>query len=90
MAEKVRLVFKKGAKFQLRNAPDVVDFLEAVGTMLRNEANDTLPEGQGYEMSSSPGINYPFGHHMVNVYTQSDHAKRSNAVHNTLIRILKV
>lgn len=83
----VRVTFKRGAKFKLRNDPGVVDFLETVGAQLRDEANATLPEGVGYRMSSSPGINYPFGHHVVNVYTSSDHAKRSNAVHNTLIRI---
>lgn len=84
----IRLKFKKGAKFQLRNDPGVVEFLEAMGTMLRDNANATLPENEGYRMSSSRGINYPFGHWMVNVYTSSDHAKRSNAVHDTLLRLL--
>lgn len=83
----VQLKFKAGAKFKIRNGPGVVDFLEAIGRTLRDEANQTLPEGVGYRMSSSRGINYPFGHHMVNVYTSSDHAKRSNAVHDTLVRI---
>lgn len=86
----IEVKFKPGARFQLRNAPGVADFLEAMGTILRDEANATLPENQGYRMSSSRGINYPYGHWMVNVYTASDHAKRSNAVHDTLLRMLRV
>ena len=85
----VRIKFKQGAKFKLRNDPGVAEFLEAMGTMLRDEANATLPENEGYRMSSSRGINYPYGHWMVNVYTSSNHAKNSNAVHNTLLRILR-
>jgi hypothetical protein len=84
----VRVKFKAGSRFQIRNSTGVVKFLESMGTTMRDEANATLPEGEGYEISSSRGINYPFGHWMVNVYTQSNHAKNSNAVHNTLIRIL--
>lgn len=89
---------KRGALFRLRNDPAVVEFLEAMGVMVRDKANNTLTEGGkakpgtpspgGYRMSSSPGINYPYGHHTVNVYTASNHAKRSNAVHDTLYRIV--
>lgn len=83
----IRIKFKSGAKFKLRNAAGVVDFLESAGRIMMDEANETLPEGVGYRMSSSRGINYPYGHHTVNVYTSSNHAKNSNAVHDTLLRI---
>lgn len=83
----VRVKFARGAKFKLRNDPEVVRFLEQLGRSLMDEANATLPEGVGYRMSSSPGMNYPFGHHTVNVFTSSNHAKNSNAVHNTLVRL---
>jgi hypothetical protein len=89
MTNNVRIKFKGGAKFQIRNAPDVKRFLEAMGTTLRDEANSTLPENEGYRMSSSRGINYPYGHWRVNVYTSSNHAKNSNAQHNTLLRLLQ-
>jgi hypothetical protein len=85
----VRVKFKRGAKFELRNSPNVVQFLETVGTMLMDDANATLDENEGYRMSSSRGINYPYGHWRVNVYTSSNHAKNSNAKHNTLVRMLK-
>jgi hypothetical protein len=84
----LRIKFKPGAKFKLRNAPGVQKFLEAAGSTLMDDANDTLDEGEGYRMSSSKGINWPYGRWQVNVYTSSDHAKRSNAKHNTLLRLL--
>lgn len=86
---KVRVKFKKGSRFQIRNSPKVVQYLETVGTMLMDDANGTLDEGEGYRMSSSRGINYPYGRWMVNVYTSSNHATNSNAKHQTLIRMLK-
>lgn len=86
---KVRVKFKKGSRFQIRNSRGVQDFLETAGTILRDEANATLPENEGYRMSSSRGINYPYGRWMVNVYTSSNHAKNSNAKHNTLLRLLE-
>ena len=86
---KVRVKFKKGSRFQIRKSPKVVQYLETVGTMLMDDANGTLDEGEGYRMSSSRGINYPYGRWMVNVYTSSNHAKNSNAKHQTLIRMLK-
>lgn len=86
---KVRVKFKGGSRFQIRNSPGVRDFLEAAGTILKDDANATLKENEGYRMSSSRGINYPYGRWMVNVYTSSNHAKNSNAKHNTLMRLLE-
>jgi hypothetical protein len=86
---KVRVVFKRGSRFQIRNSPKVVQYLETVGTMLMDDANATLPENEGYRMSSSKGINYPYGRWMVNVYTSSNHAKNSNAKNQTLLRMLR-
>lgn len=84
----VRIKWNRNAMYQIRSAPKVVDFLESMGTLLQEEANETLDENVGYRMSSRQGRKNPQGRWAVRVYTSSDHAKRSNAVHNTLLRIL--
>lgn len=85
----VRLKFNRNAMYQLRSAPDVRRFLEAMGSEIRDSANETLDEGVGYQLSSSQGRKRPQGRWAVRVYTSSNHAKRSNAIHNTLLRVLK-
>ena len=84
----IRIKFKRGAFFELRRAPKVIDFLEAAGQSIVDDANATLDEGVGYRMSSSQGRKRPQGRWAVRVFTSSDHAKRSNAKHNTLLRLL--
>ena len=84
----VRLKWNRKAMYELRSAPQLVDYLEAMGALVRDEANQTLPEGVGYRMSSGQGRRNPQGRWAVRVFTSSDHAKRSNAVHNTLLRLL--
>lgn len=84
----IRIKWKRDAMYELRRAPKVVDFLEEMGTQLCEEANQTLPENVGYRMSSGQGRRNPQGRWAVRVYTSSNHAKRSDAIHNTLVRIL--
>ena len=85
---KVRIKFKQGAQYDLRRDPAVIDFLERIGTDIVDSANETLPEGVGYRMSSSQGAKRPYGRWAVRVFTSSNHAKNSNAMHNTLLRLL--
>jgi hypothetical protein len=88
MSSSVRLKFNRKAFYNLRSAPKVVDFLEAAGENLVSEANATLNEGVGYRMSSGQGRKRPQGRWAVRVFTSSNHAKNSNAIHNTLVRLL--
>lgn len=76
------------AFYELRRSPEVIAELERRSRRVLNAANDTLREGQGYRMSSFQGKRKPQGRWFVNIYTSSTHAKRSNAVHNTLLKVL--
>lgn len=88
MKTEVRLKVNRNAMFELRRAPAVVDFLEGKGELVVDAANETLPEREGYRMSSSQGRKNPQGRWAVRVFTSSNHAKRSNAINNTLLRAL--
>jgi len=83
----VRLKFHKNALYDLRRAPGTVALLESIGDKILDGCNESLPENVGYRMSSSQGRRNPSGRWAVRVFTASDHAKRSNAVHNTLVRM---
>lgn len=77
------------AFYQMRRDPRVQAALENLGKHIVDEANATLPDGDaGYGMSSRQGARKPQGRWAVRVYTVSDHAKRSDAKHDTLMRIL--
>ena len=89
MTNNVRLKFKKNGMYELRRASGVIGFLEGKGELVVDAANETLPEGKGYRMSSSQGAKRPYGRWAVRVYTSSNHAKRSNAIRNTLLRALE-
>lgn len=84
----VRFKYRRGALFDVRRLPDVVARLEAEGRQRLNSANATLPDAEGYRMSSKQGRKNPQGRWAVRIYTASNHAKRSNARHNTLVRLL--
>jgi hypothetical protein len=90
MADNIRLKWNRSAMYDIRRDPELVNFLESMGQTLRDEANATLPENTGYRMSSSQGRKNPQGRWAVRVFTSSDHAKNSNAKHNTLVRMLRV
>lgn len=74
--------------YDLRRHPDVVRELERRGRRVVNAANRTLTEKQGYRMSSFQGKRKPQGRWFVQIFTSSNHAKNSNAKHNTLIKVL--
>lgn len=74
--------------YDLRRDPAVIKELERRGRQIVNAANRTLEEGRGYSMSSFQGRKVRQGRWFVQVYAQSNHAKYSNAKHNTLIRVL--
>ena len=92
----------KNSQFRaLRSSPEVIRELERRGRAIVNRANKTLDENKlrnrigsgrvsrvGYKMSSFKGRNKPQGRWFVQVYASSNHAKYSNAKHNTLIRVL--
>lgn len=96
-----RVKINNRGALQLRSDPAVVRELERRGRMIVNAANKTLDENSlgskvrarrarsvGYKMSSFQGRKVKQGRWFVQVYASSNHAKRSNAKHNTLIRVL--
>ena len=85
---RLNIKWRDNGFYKLRSDRRVIAELERRGRQIMDAANQTLPEGQGYRMSSFQGARKPFGRWFVQVYASSNHAKRSNAVHNTLIRVL--
>jgi len=67
--------------------PRVRMALENLAVSIADRANDELGE-KGYFISSQPGARNPYGRWQVRVYAGTTHAKRSDAVHNTLRRSL--
>lgn len=97
----VTLKWKDINFYKLRSDPAVIRELENRGRAIARAANRTLDENRfgakvkarrarsvGYKMSSFQGKRKPFGRWFVQVYTSSNHAKHSDAKHNTLIRVL--
>jgi hypothetical protein len=76
------------AAYDLRRAPKVIAKTESIGKRVLDGANATLAEGEGYAMSSVQGKKRNKGRWAVRVYTRSNHAKNSNAKHNTLLRLI--
>ena len=98
---KVVVKWRNRGFYDTRRAPQVVSALESRGRRIAAAANKTLAENRlgnkvrdrrmrsvGYRMSSFQGKRKPQGRHFVQVYTASNHAKYSEAKHNTLIRVL--
>lgn len=100
MTRKLDIRYKLSGWYDVRRMPKLVELLESEGKRIVDAANATLPEGEGYMMSSSQGRKGPRpknskgrgkgyqGRWAVRVYTASNHAKRSNAVHQTLVNLL--
>jgi hypothetical protein len=97
----VKVNWKNRSFYDIRRSPRVVADLESRGRRIAAAANKTLAENRlgnkvrdrrvrsvGYRMSSFQGKRKPQGRHFVQVYTASNHAKYSEAKHNTLIRVL--
>lgn len=95
------LKWRDGGFYKIRSAPKVINELERYGQRITTKANKTLTENRlgnrirsgrlsrvGYKMSSFQGKRKPYGRWFVQVYASSNHAKYSNAKHNTLIRLL--
>jgi hypothetical protein len=75
--------------YDLRRHPDVIAELESRGRRVVAAANRTLSDKRdGYAMSSFQGARKPQGRWFVQIYTRSTHAKRSNAKHNTLLKVM--
>ena len=85
----IRVKLHNRGFYQLRSAPPVVADLERRGRRVLDAANRTMPGRDGYAMSSFQGKKKPQGRWFVQVYTRSNHAKRSNAKHNTLVSALE-
>lgn len=85
---KASFKWRNSGFYKLRSDPKVIAELERRGRQIADAANDTLEEKRGYRMSSFQGARKPFGRWFVQVYTASNHAKFSEAKHNTLISVL--
>lgn len=88
MTDGVTVKINNRGTYDLRRDPAVIKELERRGRRIMDAANETLPERQGYRMSSFQGKKKPQGRWFVQIYTSSRHAKHSNARRNTLIRML--
>lgn len=97
----IKLNWKNRSFYDLRRDPAVVRDLERRGRKIAAEANKTLAENSirsrvkarrvervGYRVSTFQGKKKPQGRWFVQVYTASNHAKHSEAKHNTLVRVL--
>jgi len=84
----IRIKWNNKAFYELRASPGVRQELERRGNSVVDAANATLPEGEGYQISSSQRPRKPQGRWFVQVYAASRHAKHSDALNNTLLRVL--
>lgn len=95
MPGKVRVNYKGLA--ELRVSGVARSIIEAQTQRICEEANETLPEERKGE--GPPGFGYNYAVHegttrkgspwlVGRVWTSTNHAKRSNAIHNTLVRLL--
>ena len=84
----IRFEWNNKAFYDLRRDPAIIEELEHRGRQIVDAANATLPEKVGYKMASFQGRKAPQGRWFVNVWTSSNHAKYSEARHNTLVRVL--
>ena len=78
---------------EIRYMDSTREMLEAVGLTVANAANDTLTlngasDTTGYKVFSRPGKRVKQGRWRVSVTAVTPHAIRSNAIHNTLLRVL--
>lgn len=84
----VRVEMKPGAARELRYSAGARTICETYGRAVTHFANSTLRGRKGYEMRSQPGARKPFGRWRVSVTAVSPYARRSNARHQTLIKVL--
>lgn len=97
----IRVKYNYPGFYKLRSQPEVVRELERRGRAILKYANRSLEENSlrnkisarrvgnvGYRMSSFQGAKKDKGRWFVQIYAASNHAKYSNAKHNTLINAL--
>jgi len=85
---RVRVKYNYPGFYKLRSDPNVIRELERRGRAILDYANRTMPNGYGYRMSSFQGAKKDKGRWFVQVYAASNHAKYSNAKHQTLVNAL--
>ena len=73
----------------LRALPGVASLIEGIVDGWADEANATLPEGVGYRSAVHRDSSRRGPYVVGRVFTSSDHAKRSNAIRNTLINVVR-
>lgn len=86
----MKIEWVPGAVRKLRYMPATVAMLEAKGRPIVAKANAGLPpdDRDGYMMASRPGARKPWGRHRVSIAAVTIQARRSEAKHNTLVRLL--
>lgn len=73
--------------YDVRRMPKLIDMLEGFAEEKAAKANAELGE-DGYGTGSQQGARRPQGRWRTSVFTRSEHAKRHNAKHNTLLKVL--
>lgn len=73
--------------YDVRRMPKLVDLLESHAEEIAGKANAEMGE-DGYDTGSRQGARRPQGRWRASVYTRTNHAKRHNAKHNTLVKKL--
>lgn len=90
----IRFKKRKGAFQELRYSPEMQSYLEQIASGVAAAANNSYkPNGDndpadGFRTSSQPGAKKPYGRWRTTVITVTPHARRHNAVHNTLLSVL--
>lgn len=92
---KVTIKWRRGAFYDVRRDPALVDMLEAAAEKIAEKANDDIgdvtgyPSGtQHYRTGSRQGAKRPYGRWRATVVTATVVAKRHDAKHDTLLKAL--
>ena len=92
MTKNVKVKYRRDAWRRIRSAPGVVKELEAVTQRWAGDANDMLTgdyENDGFVAYSSEGKKVRQGRWQTGVLTKGRYAKRANAVHDILLKVMK-
>jgi hypothetical protein len=73
--------------YDVRRMPKLIDMLEDYAEEKADKANAELGE-DGFGTGSRQGARRPQGRWRASVFTRSEYAKRHNAKHNTLLKVL--
>lgn len=83
----VRVSIDEKALAALRASPAVEALITGIAERWAAEANATLPENVGYRSAVHRDSSRRGPYVVARVYTSSLHARRSNAIHQTLARV---